>query len=372
MTTQVQVAPAPLPSRTVPQIGPRGGHRFRRPRWHPAACAVCVLSLLNLVGAALFAWLVFEVSEDWWVGTVATYAPRLPMLFPALLLGLAGWHWHRWSILPNVLAAGIIAGPVAGFQFSAISSDGGAAMSPGSELRVVSCNVQNFEPDFAAVLAEISRVNPDVVAFQEAREMPPLLEKYFGTWHTVHRGEYWIGSRYPLEQIATCEAAAFDRMTALQVLVRHPRGDFLVTNLHLMTARRGLSELSLGGIISGDAIAGLRQQRRWRAAEAGATRKFLSKSSSDRPHLVVGDFNMPTSSSLYRFYFSDLANAFDEAGWGYGYTSPCRPMRYWLPNSPWVRIDHVLASHHWQVTTCGTGETDGSDHRLVWAGLICR
>ena len=62
-------------------------------------------------------------------------------------------------------------------------------------------------------------------------------------------------------------------------------------------------------------------------------------------------------------------NAFDERGTGFGYTAPCS-MRYrWFHDSPWVRIDHILADPTWTVRACAVGRGRGSDHRLIWALL---
>ena len=44
--------------------------------------------------------------------------------------------------------------------------------------------------------------------------------------------------------------------------------------------------------------------------------------------------------------------AFDEAGWGYGYSRPA--------SHPWVRIDHVIASRDWTFTRSRVGpDLDG-------------
>ena len=64
---------------------------------------------------------------------------------------------------------------------------------------------------------------------------------------------------------------------------------------------------------------------------------------------------MAALASLYRF-------AFEDAGWGYGYT---RPSRY-----PWFRIDHILASPEWVFTRCRVGPDVGSDHLPLIAEAV--
>ena len=58
---------------------------------------------------------------------------------------------------------------------------------------------------------------------------------------------------------------------------------------------------------------------------------------------------------MYRF-------AFEDAGWGYGYTRPA--------DLPWFRIDHIVASPEWRVTECRVGPDFGSDHLPLIAELV--
>jgi endonuclease/exonuclease/phosphatase (EEP) superfamily protein YafD len=76
---------------------------------------------------------------------------------------------------------------------------------------------------------------------------------------------------------------------------------------------------------------------------------------------VAGDFNTPTRSAVYRESWTDLTNAFSAAGWGLGHTHFSRRIG--------VRIDHILASDHWHVTSCEVGPDVGSAHRPVVAEL---
>ena len=108
-----------------------------------------------------------------------------------------------------------------------------------------------------------------------------------------------------------------------------------------------------------------------RTAESGEIRAAIDAHVDDRPLIVVGDFNTPTSSNLFQEFWGDLQSAFDVAGTGYGYTSPCKTHRFWLPQTPWARIDHILCSRHWTIRECHIGHSNGSDHRLI-AAELCR
>ncbi len=81
------------------------------------------------------------------------------------------------------------------------------------------------------------------------------------------------------------------------------------------------------------------------------------------PVLVAGDFNGgPDASELATLRDSgQFQSAFDVAGLGWGYTRPS--------SLPWARIDHILASPGWTVTSCWVGPSFGSDHKSLIADV---
>ena len=79
------------------------------------------------------------------------------------------------------------------------------------------------------------------------------------------------------------------------------------------------------------------------------------------PVLLVGDFNTPPESVIFRRVWSGYANAFSDAGWGWGYTFRTRRTA--------VRIDHVLVGGGGRATTCWVGPDVGSPHRPVVADV---
>ena len=181
-----------------------------------------------------------------------------------------------------------------------------------------------------------------------------------------------IGSKWPLSQGEVCHTSPYDRHTAMAVRVDTPAGPVLLGDVHLMTARRGLTDLSVSSLLDGSGSASVEHHAFLRDEEARQTQAFLTNLAVDTPVIVAGDFNMPTTSSIFKDSFGCYSDAYDEAGTGFGYTAPCRPVRFWLPNVPWLRIDHILTSDHWETLHCETGEFNGSDHRLVAAVLKLR
>jgi endonuclease/exonuclease/phosphatase (EEP) superfamily protein YafD len=338
-------------------------------RW-TAARAVQLLSIIYLIVVVGLLVLVFVISERWWVGSVVTYLPRVAWAAPAIVLTVAAGLWHRPSLWWTVLALGLVAGPLMELRGPGMNVAQPVPQAVSQRLRVVSCNVQAYRPDFADVVREIQQFDPDVVAMQEARGEHPLLLDAFRGWEKLHLDYYWIGSKYPLRLVHECAVESFERTSGILVEVQTPQGPVLLANLHLMTARRGLSNLTKRDLLTGESAVAISDFQMLRAAEAGEVRSAVDAYWSGQPFIAVGDFNTPTSSSLFQQSWSDLRSAFDVAGQGYGYTSPNKPHRYWFSYTPWARIDHILCSQEWSVAHCQIGTSRGSDHRLIAAELV--
>lgn len=322
-------------------------------------------SVLNLLFTMGLVVSMLEVSENWWLTGTLIFVPQLPLLIPSICLFVASLVFNWRASFLNLASMGLILFSLCGARFS-MKPFNPVAESP-RNVRLLSCNVQNFEPNFSKVLREISRNKPDIVAFQEARRTPPeMLTEFLEGWHFQHVGEFWVGSKWPVKLVGSCEATPYDnRLTVLKVEVDTPNGPLVLSNVHLMTARRGLGDLSVSSIVSGEGPGSVEHHSFLRYEEARQTREFIERTDRNIPHVVLGDFNMPVTSNIFDEHFGSWINTFDEGGCGFGYTAPCRPVRFWIPNTPWLRIDHVLMSDHFEALRCDTGEFNGSDHRLV-------
>ncbi len=334
------------------------------------ARAVAGLSWANLGLLLLLSWLLFAVSENWWLSSALTYAPRIPYMAPALALLIASGRWHRASVPVNLISVTIVAVPIMGLSLPVSHWLGASpATSMSRTLKVISCNVQDFQPDFAGVLAEISRFNPDVVAFQDARSHSKLLEKYFESWHSIRDREFFLASRYPVKRVSVGHCDAFDRDAVLACELELPSTKVMFFNVHQMTPRHGLRELDLSSPITQRGSERLSHYLELRAEEMVAVRDFVEANRGQSPTLIAGDFNAPCESSLYRAHWFGFQNAFNLAGTGYGYSFPCTRQYCWPAGVPWMRLDHILADDAWRVRSCYVGSANGSDHRLIAATL---
>ena len=337
-----------------------GDWRRRAPRW------VTGLTAANAVLVAALLVLLCAVSEDWWVSAALGYLPRAPWLAPSLLLIVASLLFRRSLVLVNILAALILAGPVMGVTAPLASAP--PLLDDQAAITILSCNVQNGAGDMDTLLAEFDAVDAQIVALQETKWGVDPLAGHFDGWHIVHEGEFWIGSRYPVQLIDVCTPEAFGRTTAILCEVETPQGPVLIGNVHLNTARHGLLNLRWHSLLSGAGVDDFEWHQWQRRLEAEATLQFFAQYAG-RPMIILGDFNTQSNSSLFTDVWSGYTSAFDSAGWGYGYTAPCNTGRFWPDNTPWLRIDHILVDDAWQVHACEIGQTNGSDHRLIWSRL---
>ena len=79
------------------------------------------------------------------------------------------------------------------------------------------------------------------------------------------------------------------------------------------------------------------------------------------PAIVLGDFNTPVESRIFRRHWGDMTDAFSHVGFGFGMTK----------TNGWIRarIDHVLTGSGWHVKRVTMGKDIGSDHRPMIVDL---
>lgn len=300
--------------------------------------------------------LVFTLGDRWWPATVVLFAPRWIAALPLLvLLPLAAWR-SRFSLIPLLLGALVVFGPLLGFNLPL----GGSAALGGATLRVITCNVEGGKHDSAALIALIRDASADVVALQEypadlKLNLPP-------GWQMVQERGLAVLSRFPLQRGITTQVYnppnPWPSTNLLHCIVKTPGGDLNFCSLQLPTPRFDLLPLLdrhtlINPARKGQLLAGTVYRRR-ASQEVRASLSGLSG-----PTIIAGDFNMPVDSTIYRQVWNGYGNAFSRSGFGYGWTQRARSKKL---TTIGIRIDHILAGPGLEVRTCTVGPDVGSDH----------
>jgi vancomycin resistance protein VanJ len=316
-------------------------------------CA-CWLYLFLILGTC--ALVQFQI-DNWWPATLVGYGPRYVFAAPlGLLVPLSLWKFRGGFWL--LVAAGIlVAWPIMGFQAAFGPTD---RRDSAEEFRFLSANMGGGATT-EALLDLIDRELPDVIALQEYS--PRRDHKVFVDrgWFTESRGGLFCASRFPIRQVETVrlnpEASWEVRIARFEIEASGgPIGVFLV---HLPTVRDGLQAV-IGEKWKG--IPKLRHNSQSRMVESQAVSQWVRSFAG--PKVILGDFNLPAESAIYRECWSSFENAFGRRGTGFGFTK--------FTNYHGVRIDHILSDRSWATLDCRIGPDLGGDHRPVLADLARR
>jgi len=326
----------------------RRGRYLRAASWAYAAVVIAALGLIHGAGDA------------WWGVPVLLFMPRWIFLAPvALLAALSGLRRCPWHWVPQAATAAVVAGPLMGASAAVHQL---WERSPGGErVRIATFNL-GLEPIRAGDLRRwIEGQNLDVICFQEGgteghRLRPELPEG----WHLSPQGR--LATRLHVDADLPplphdWKPGRFYTAHMERARLRTPSGrGFVVASVHLPTVREGIEGLPRAG-----GTTNMRRHTQWWGHEMARVLVALA-GSSDVPVLIGGDFNMPSDDSTMAALRSSFRFAFEEAGWGYGYTRPAR--------RPWVRIDHILTGPQWYVSACRVGPDFGSDHLPLLAEVV--
>jgi endonuclease/exonuclease/phosphatase (EEP) superfamily protein YafD len=333
-----------------------GGSRATAPRgwvrtWlgHCSGLATWTWGLAVLTVLLLIRW----VGDRWWGVTILLFLPRWIFLTPlpvlALGSGLAG-RYRQW-IVQSVVTL-VIAGPL--MALSLPIHQLWDRPPQGLRVRVMTLNRGQYGLDVAELTRLIEREQIDLICFQEGNPRPgAVLDHYFAAhgWHRDSRGyvasHHRIVGELPPLPVETGTGGHYSVILA-RVRIRTAGGvEFTLASAHMPTLRFGLYRF-----LDQD-VAGFLEHVSWWDRQIVRLLDGLAEV-RDAPLLMGGDFNVPPDHATMAALGSCFRFAFEDAGWGYGYT---RPSRY-----PWFRIDHILASPEWVFTRSWVGPDVGSDH----------
>ena len=318
------------------------GRPPRSSAWRVLWAAIAAAHLLAV--AALFALFALRPAAGW--AAFLLYAPRAPFALPALItfFALRG----RWRVLPVVTAA-LVLGPLMGLQVNGPGHRG--------QVRLVSWHVWFGGGNPEAVRAALQEADPDVVVLQAADlKMFASLEDAFATRSWLQEDQFAIGSRWPVRLVGAGPVAPNGWRSWVRFAVESPVGTLDVFAVHPHSPRT----LLRGGLRRG--LGGDRSEMRALQGQLKEIDEAVRHGGALR--VVAGDFNVPGRSGLLAGLFEGTADAFAEAGNGYGYTFPVHGR--WIP---WMRLDRVLTGPGLRATRAQVVGHRGSDHAAVLVEL---
>lgn len=327
---------------------------------------VGLLIRLYLLALVLLALTLHFGGDRWWWATLPLYAPRWLFALPLPFLTFGAWFLPgRGTRLPNTLAL-LVCGLILLFPIMSFQLPWAAWLAARRpevlRLRVLEANVGSGVLDGAALARLMEREKPDVVALCEWSDLVSV--PWPAGWRVIRPGpELLIASRVELDE---AEVARIDEPDSLQTLkhalVVLKRGELRIPLwlIHLESPRTGLSLVaSRRTLINPAGAPVVEAELRERLAASRAAAEFMTRAPVGTPPLVVGDFNMPSDSGIFRDTWGHLTNGFEVAGLGFGHT-------IWAEIGPFAygaRIDHQLAGPGWRCVNAHVGPFIGSDHR---------
>jgi len=336
-------------------------HLSRWQRW-TSRLVWTYLALIGLI-SALVQW----TGDSWWFSTVLLFGPRwiwmlpLPLLVLMVLVSL-GVARQRLLLLPLLIAAVLLVWPIMGW----IPGLGHSGATESADLRVLTYNIGTDDASAHPSVSMsnltwlVSATRADVAAFQECNFSDEQLRTAFPEYEVSSTADTCLISRFVVAKTAIRDRADIRALHGSGIIDRFeiigPRGLLSVTSIHLATVRRGMEQVLDH---PSDVPAALRNNIRLRSLESREARAWSARTKV--PQIVVGDFNIPQESQIYRTYWSGLANALAECGSGFAYTK--------FTGNWGIRIDHVLYDSSWACTSASVLSGLGGDHRPVFVTL---
>jgi len=191
----------------------------------------------------------------------------------------------------------------------------------------------------------------DFAGFQEIRI--DLAEKFKPKGWKLHcQTGLCFTSKHPFENIKINKT---NFPVSLYKIEIKGRSEYLI-NVHLETPRKAFTNFSLATPFDS-----FKENVNKRYHEAKQVKLLIEKY---KPAFVVGDFNMPVESAIYKENFSTLTNAFDVSGVGFGHTK--------FTSLHGVRIDHILTSKMYFPLKTWVHFDVGSDHNPIISNILIR
>jgi vancomycin resistance protein VanJ len=300
-----------------------------------------LLNTLALI--ALWFW-TERHGEQHWLATILAYIPQHLYGIPSVLLLI--WAIRNQNPLGTIANLIVLVGFLITFMGFNIPYSK-AVSNPGSSKATLRFVTYNLHQDNRAI-ATLKRLNPDIAVLQESRDVNGLLNELRAAFpnHSIqHQGELTTISRFPIRSVQPHDLPRTERRP-LDVTLDVNGQAVRIVNLHFPFADfRGpfTNEPNHSGLSRRDQT------------------QLLLEFAQTTPLLIAGDFNTTPRGAMYSSLRDRYKNAFEQAGWGFGFTYHSR--------LPVIRIDHVWLNSRVRATRAFAANDQTSDHRPLVTDL---
>lgn len=224
---------------------------------------------------------------------------------------------------------------------------------------------------------------PDIAVFQDAgRRLLQLaaLPEFYQHQYKHQSGEFVLLSRWPLLENEALQLEwpfgknGFCNAGTRSVIDWHGQ-EVVVYNIHFPTprdllywyAKRGTFLYGVLGLIPNTPLHARHQHylAYWVARVGLAAQLAVRVRAESKPVILLGDLNAPPLGQGYSLLGAVLQDAQKTAGNGFGFTFPGNFKFIGNLLAPWLRIDHVFASSHWEILSCIRCSSKISQHLPV-------
>jgi endonuclease/exonuclease/phosphatase (EEP) superfamily protein YafD len=296
---------------------------------------------LQLVAVVVFA-IALRLGETTQPTLLALYAPRQPVLLLTVLATLAAPFTQRRRLLVPVQL-----GTLVFVLFAVMGLSVGRPVAGEHAVRLATYNVYFGKLGHPELFAEIAAMPEDVVLIQAPwPKMADDLRERFPDRTTEAFEDFVIVTRLRIKDVIKPEHLEPD-VPAQWVgwVLESPSGPVTIYNVHPFSPRNALF---------GDGGNSENTKRR----EAQIASAVAAAHAGVGPFVLIGDTNLPEPSPIARRSFAGLRDAFEETGFGFGYTFPSK--------RPWMRIDRAFAGEGIHFLDARVGRRGASDHRPLF------
>jgi len=319
--------------------------------WRRLSVLFLAFSDVYAIPMSFFVVLRLLTGYRWW--PVAFFSNSLPwtLLFAPLLLVilLAMRRWRR-AVLAGIVTAAFLIwyGPL--FLPKPVVE----CPSPCDTLTIMQYNIAEGRVPTADLLLTLDESGADLITLQEVEmSQAEMIRKN-------------LSDVYPFQVMEVDGGAG--------LLSRYPIRDYAYLDLPGRSYLR--ADLDVSGqqliVVSAHPEVAYMDLQNWdySSRSISALVALTEMASQGMPTLIAGDFNMVDQSADYDLMRqAGLHDAFREQGWGFGLTYPTKHAVAPIRMMPFLRIDFIWYTDHFNTQHTWVGADSGSDHLPVFAVL---